>query len=172
MLLLFDGGEVCLLSVRLAGVVVLAGGTGMPIEGSGWGVLLDLLLSPSGLVVGLGFGWSVSVCLLRRGVCVSSLLVSTRRRRRRGVGVSSLLDSTRSRRGVGVSSLLVSTRRRRRRGVGVSSLVSPWRSLAAGLASGCGLRRLRVRVGRSVGIAVGVTIGIGAGATIELSLLG
>jgi hypothetical protein len=171
MLLALVGGAVCLLSVRLAGVLFLAGGTGMPIEGSGWGVLVDLLLSPSGFGVELGFGCSVSVLRLRRGVGVSSLLVSTRRRRRRGVGVSSVFDSTRSRRGVGVSSL-VSTLRRRRRGVGVSSLVSTLRSLTVGLASGCGLRRLRVGRSDWLGLVVGTTIGTGAGAPIDGSVLG
>jgi hypothetical protein len=105
----------------------------------------------------MGLVGSVSVCLLWRGVGVSSVFDSTRRRRRRGVGVSSVFDSTRL--------------RRRRRGVGVSSLDVAGRSLTVGLASGWGLRRLRVGRSDWVGV-VGTTIGTGAGAPIVLSLLG
>ena len=149
-----DGAALLLSVLPVCGVEFLAGGTGMPIDGSGLGVLFDPLSLESGLVEGLGLG------------CVSALF--RRLRLRRGVEVVSSLDSARlRRRGVGVGSSLDSTRLRRRRGVEVASSLDSTRlrSLTWGLASGSTRLRLRFRVGRSelVGAVLGTTIGIGAG---------
>jgi hypothetical protein len=99
----------------VCGVVVLAGGTGMPTDGSGFGVL-DPLSLLSGLVAGLGEGVDSELVRLRlrRGVGLSSVDSTTRLRLRRGVGLSSVDSTTRLRlrRGVGLSSVDSTTRLR------------------------------------------------------------
>jgi hypothetical protein len=109
LLLLFPGVVLSPSGLVVGVVVVLAGGTGIPTEGSGFGVL-DPLSLLSGLFAGLGTGVDTEFVRLRlRRVVVGlgSVDSTTRLRLRRGVGLSSVDSTTRLRlrRGVGLSSV-------------------------------------------------------------------